>query len=332
MPAASTLPDEMGFAPGTYPVYGPLASDLTALQRYYIRSARRFGSKPNGVDQVYFSGEHPAVYFKSVPDFSPEVVAQVVILQRKIWNQGKVPFLYVDSPSEVRVYNCYETPRNKHEETAEFDLRLDAAQKQTQAALHSLIQVFGKVSIESGELWQHNSLAKRLTSKHRVVEALTANLKTTRQRLRAMGLPLPIVHDLLLRSLFVLYLEDRKATDAAFYAGLHPDATTYFDVLKDVPATYRLFEKLEKAFNGNLCPVQLEERALVTPAHLAQLSECFYAELATAQLRLFDWRIFDFEVIPIHIISENIRGFSKNRRWSRSHEAARGVLYTSYAR
>jgi type I restriction-modification system DNA methylase subunit len=329
MPAASPLPAELGFAPGTYAVYGPLAADLTALQRHYIRAARRFGTEARGADQVYFSGEQPAVYFKSVPDFSPEVVAQVVELQRKIWNQGKVPLLYVDSPSEVRVYNCYEKPRSPHEENAEADLRLTAANRQTQAALRDLATVFDKVAVESGVLWQTGELARRITSKNRVLEALTTNLKTTRQRLRAMGLRLPVVHDLLLRSLFVLYLEDRQATDEAFYEGLLPGATSYFDVLQDVPATYRLFAKLEKAFNGNLCPVQAEERDQVTAAHLAQLSDCFYSELATAQLRLFDWRIFDFEVIPIHLISEIYEDFLRAEDGA-DHMRQQGAFYTPH--
>ena len=325
---ASTLADQLGFAPGTYDVHDTSAASLSALQRHYLEQARRFNEDAIGVDQVYFSGEYPAVYFKTVPDFSPETVGKVVQLHRKIWNQGRVPFLYVEGPAEVRIYNCYDTPRPPGDLAAEDELRLATAR--TREALEELAEVFGQVGVESGTRWQGTPYAERVSSKTRVVEALTANLKTTRRQLRRMNLPLDIIHDLLLRSLFVLYLEDRGATGREFYAQLQPEAKTYFDLLAHPTAVYALFDTLETVFNGNLCPVHSDERYQVTAAHLAQLRSCFYAELPSAQATLFpDWRIFDFGIIPIHLISEIYEDFLREEDGA-DHMRQRGAFYTPH--
>lgn len=39
---------------------------LSALKQYYVKQVK---SSDFGVDAMYFSGEFPSVYFKSVPDF-----------------------------------------------------------------------------------------------------------------------------------------------------------------------------------------------------------------------------------------------------------------------
>jgi hypothetical protein len=36
-------------------------------------------------------GEHPAVYFKSVPNFESTVLSELTKVHKSIWNQGKAP-------------------------------------------------------------------------------------------------------------------------------------------------------------------------------------------------------------------------------------------------
>jgi len=150
--------------------------------------------------------------------------------------------------------------------------------------------------------------AKKVKNEYRVEEELIKNLKKTRALLEKDKLPLPVIHNLLLRSLFILYLEDRGATDAAFYKKItHLDnGKSYFEILNNKKGTYLLFEELEDKFNGNLSPVSKEEKALVTKEHLLTIKECFWSEIRRdGQLRLFeDWRLFNFKIIPIQLLSE----------------------------
>jgi len=95
--------ESLDFSLGAVPVQE--SEELSALQNHYIREIKDFG-----VDSIYFSGEFPSVYFKKINNFVEDSQKEILALHKKIWNQGKIPFLYVESPQEVRVYNCYEKP------------------------------------------------------------------------------------------------------------------------------------------------------------------------------------------------------------------------------
>ncbi|MAO49269.1 MAG: hypothetical protein CML16_00080 [Pusillimonas sp.] len=69
-----------------------------------------------------------------------------------------------------------------------------------------------------------------------------------------------------MRSLFLLYLEDRGATDANFYSKIKNGAQSYFDILEDVDKTYSLFRKLEEYFNGNV--FTLDSNESISKEHL----------------------------------------------------------------
>lgn len=307
-------------------------SSLSALKRHYLQQANKFDDQgKDGIDAIYFSGEYPSVYFKTVPAFTPEIVQSVVRVQRKIWNQGKVLFLHVESPTEVRIYNCYETPQNEKKEGAEDSLRLFRASTQIKSDLEELITVFGKVSVESGSFWQEKKYADQVDSRKRVDRALVANIKNARRRLLEQKLENDVIHDLLLRSLFILYLQDRKATDQAFYEQFLSGANSYSQLLTDKSATYQLFERLERAFNGNLCPVQEGERETITHEHLDTIKRCFWSDIALSnQNTLFDWRIFDFKYIPIQVISEIYEDFL-SEEVGRAQIAKTGTFYTPHA-
>ena len=316
--------EHLDFTLGVQDVQGDTLA-LPALKRHYVNQVKDFG-----VDKIYFSGEFPSVYFKKVVDFGEQTQREILQIQRKIWNQGKVPFLYVESPTEVRVFNCYAKPLHQFQEQDKEDITQDLLVYQTAFDdLTELNQVFGKIAIESGSFWKEKKYAKKVSIETRVEKALVDNLKKTRQVL-SNELPVEVIHDLLLRSLFILYLEDRRATDAYFYqqcTGV-ADAQTYFDVLEGKEGTYKLYEKLEDAFNGNLSPITSAEKKLVTQEHLGELKKCFWSERKDdGQLRLFDWRIFSFDVIPILLLSNIYEDFLEKETGETS-KAKKGAFYT----
>lgn len=317
--------ESLGFSPGAVNVNEKAdLHDISALKRHYVKQVEKFG-----IDKIYFSGEFPSVYFKSVPHFGQEVLREILAIQKTVWNQGKVPFLFVQSPVEVRVYNCYAKPVYVNQEdrsVSDLELYKTAIQD-----LEELDRVFGQVAIETGTFWREAAYAKQLDNNTRVEKQLIDNLKKTRAALKRQGLPIPLIHDLLLRSLFILYLEDRKATDAAFYQRICklPDVGTYFDALDSPEGTYRLFEELEDRFNGNLSPVTNEEREIVNEQHLKKIKECFWSEIREdGQLRLFDWRLFNFEVIPIQVLSEIYEDFLGAE--DPTDKKSKGAFYTPH--
>ena len=300
---------------------------LPPVKRHYVRQAKEL---LYGIDKIHFLGEHPSVYFKSVPNFQKEVLDELTKVQRSIWNQGKVPFLYVESPTEIRVYNGFDKPINPRDNSQTLsNLQIFRTSKADTKALTELKNVFGAVSIESGDFWKKAEYANKIKFKTRVEQALIENLKATRNKLESIGLAKSIVHDILLRTLFLLYLEDRKATDAPFYQQYQTNSNSLFDILKDKAATYAIFEKLEVAFNGNLCPVSEDEKNVVTVKHLDIVKECFWSRIKEDkdQLSFFDWRIFDFSIIPIELISGIYEDFLSNEG-GEENQSKTGAFYT----
>lgn len=310
--------DLLDFTPGVVDM-GADANGLSVLKAHFVNQVKANGFS---VDAIYFSGDFPSVYFKRVEDFQEPTIRELLSIQRKIWNQGKVPFLYIESPTEIRVINCYEKPvRENDTERTIDDLWLIQKAKTDLADLKT---VFDKVAIETGSFWKEEKYAQLVKDDRRVDKVLIESLKSTRKLLYAdgKGLPLAIIHDLLLRSLFLLYLEDRGATDTTLYEGRNG----YFELLLDKEATYKVFEKLERSFNGNLCPITTLEHEKVTTEHLLEIQKCFWLYLGS----LFpDWRVFDFKVIPIQLISEIYEHFLSDEIGNEQKKAS-GTFYTPH--
>lgn len=293
--------------------------DLSAEKSHYVKLAQKIG-----IDCIYFSGEIPSIYIKKVLNFQPKTIQRIAKIQKNIWNQGKVSLLYVESSTEVRVYNCFAKPISENKDTLEIENQIQlAAYSKNKQDLEELVTIFGKVAIETGSFWKQEQYASQLKNQYRVNKTLITNFNTTRKQLSELGLTdKTIVHNLLLRSLFLLYLEDRGATTKAFYQNFDKNISSYFEILKNKKCTYQLYQKLDTHFNGNLNPVTQEELKLVTEEHLDVIRKCFWSEINTSdQLRLFDWRIFDFSIIPIELVSEIYEDFLSN-------QAKDGAYYT----
>jgi len=329
---AASISDELDFLYGTVKVFED-ELPFSAIKRHTIEEVRKW--KDNGgvvIDESYFSGEFPSVYFKRVQDFQASNIKQIFDAHKKIWNQDKVIFLVVESDTEFRVVNCTDKPFNYTFDAKSIDdITLFKGKRNDSKAMQELLDVFGKISIETGSFWEKEKYSKQVKMGNKVEQTLVHNLKDTRQKLKKEGLPIPYIHNLLLRSLFILYLEDRRATDAEFYNEYLPGATSYFDILRNHSATYKLFKKLDNSFNGNLSPVTETEKAQVTVAHLEKIKQCFWSKIEQAdQTRLFDdWRMFDFSVIPIQLISEIYEDFLRDEK-GEEDMAAKGAFYTPH--
>ncbi len=321
--------DFLDFRPGVIDVKNDLSND-SKIKSHFLKEIRENNFD---VDYVYFSGDFPSVFFKKIKSFTESEVKNIAKIQRKIWNQGKVPMLYVESPTEVRIYNCYETPVNsiKDVETIENLLKIADFNKKKDN-LSELSEVFDKVSIESGSFWDSKKYSQKITNEKRVNRALIENFKETRSKLQSAGIiDIKNIHDLLLRSLFLLYLEDRGATLPEFYNKYMDGAKSYFDILENQAATYKLFETLENQFHGDLSPVVKGEKEIINNGHLKIIKECFWSSInESSQIRLFDWRIFDFSIIPIELISEIYEVFLEESE-GELKKSKDGAYYTPHA-
>ncbi|NQU88438.1 MAG: N-6 DNA methylase, partial [Mariniphaga sp.] len=293
--------DELDFKEFIEPIDN-LKNILHHSRRYYISTEIEGKFE---IDSVYFTGDYASLYFKSITDFNPESLIDICIQQKKIWNQRKVPFLYVSSPTEIRIYNCFDTPINPYKNLEDFN-QIEIGRfsiSDTIEDFNKLKSLFGRIAIDSGSLWSDSEFTCHFNINKRVDKVLVSNLRNTKLKLLKRGISPEIIHDLLTRSLFIIYLEDIGATDPEFYRIFKSDANTYFDLLSEKTPTYKYFKHLEDKFNGDLFPVSQVEEEQISESDLALISSCFWGdEITYGQKSL--WKKFDFKVIPIELLSE----------------------------
>lgn len=275
-----------------------------------------------GIDSVYFNTDEngnnfPAIFLKKVKSFDNETLQVITDTHKKIWNYKKILFLYVYSDVEIRIYNCTERPLIITKEDFDYEKELQNIEIKKynfsdKTQLEELNKLFSRISIDTGIIWTLEDakfIRDKINHQRRVDKYLVESLINTAQQLEEEGLDINFIHKIILRSLFLLYLEDRKATDRNFYGRIKKNATSYFDILDDVNATYDLFKELEEHFNGNV--FTLEDNEKISVEQLKLIKKCFISgNDNTPQTKLFEyWRLFDFSIIQIELLSEIYENF-----------------------
>ena len=289
------------------------AEQMTESQLAVAKQVEGFG-----IDEIYFSTDeaksYPAVFLKKVVAFDEPTIKEISQLQQKLWNYQKVLFLYVYNDTEIRIYNCVEKPFAPFQDS-DFSKKIEKlemfrADASNDEAIAQLVSVFSSIAVDSGIIWtlpEAFEIRQKINIQKRVDKYLVDSLKNATNELKRLGLEdVAIIHKIILRSLFLLYLEDREATSAEFYGAIKDGAKGYFDILKDVDATYKLFAALEDKLNGNVFSVIDGEEQTVTEEHLKIIRKCFINGYENnGQTELFeDWRLFDFKIIRIELLSE----------------------------
>lgn len=88
------------------------ANNLTAFQKLFYEQAK----SKIGVDAVYFLRDEdgvakiPLIYFSMVED---DNAAKAAHLHSLSWNMGEAPLLFIVTPTELKIYNNYQTPQKR---------------------------------------------------------------------------------------------------------------------------------------------------------------------------------------------------------------------------
>jgi type I restriction-modification system DNA methylase subunit len=285
------------------------------------------------VDKVYHSGGYPALLFKEVKEFSAPVLLEIAQAHHSIWNYKKVMFLIVLSPTEVRIYDCCRLPFNYRD--SETNISNELAQRELISApyedvanLETVRNLFSKIAIDSGLIWSTDNLIKdKIAIQQRVDRFLVKSLLELARRLKNENLSDDIIHSLLMRAIFIMYLEDKgAASETTLYSQCKEGAETFLEVLNDKDATYQLFNKLEEHFRGNVFPILRGEVKRVQSNHLELIKKCLTDGDLSSNLKLFNWRLFKFDIIQIELLSEIYENFLAEFKVSKKEES--GQYYT----
>ncbi len=284
-----------------------------------------FGNEKFGVVKVYGNNDQPVLFLKEVDSFDFETLKQIAEIQKVCWNFQKVLFLYVYTKTEIRIYNCSEKPfgfdKTAIKET-EFikklkELELYSCEETDKVKLKKLNILFSRIAIDTGFIWssiEAKEIKDKINLQNRVDKFLIQSLINVSRELEERGLTNKnLIHKLVMRSLFLLYLEDKGATKKEEYKKNSTVAESYLDLLKEgeINYVYSLFEKLADDFNGSLFNIEENEKNIVTHEHLTLIGQCFTNGFVNSnQIKLFlDWRLFDFSIIRIELLSEIYENF-----------------------
>jgi hypothetical protein len=277
-----------------------------------------------GINAALFLKNIPIAYFSRLADLNLE---QIYELHRNVWSQSKAPLLFVTLPHEIRIYSGYARPPLADEE---LDTSARLLQQLTNLTDHlqarhaiqqHLIEAnhYERIYLETGAFW-NTPEGRRIDYQTRADKELVASMARMRRLLTAQNLSNHLAYTLLGRSVFIRYLEDRGILTADWATAMtQGKANSYRKALgHGRQTTYRLFEALNRRFNGDLFPVEEGETA-VTERHIEILLAFLSgANLDTGQLSFWP---YNFEYIPIELISHIYDTFIDEQR-------ASGAYYT----
>ena len=285
--------------------------------------AIRFALIDLGLSAVFCIEGVPTIGFLNQPDVS---LTRIDELHRILWNQGLMSLLLVLREDELVAYSLVQRPFQR-EEGQRSDPRLITTLSllSDAIALRELID-----STESGRFWFEND--KFFDPDDRVDSVLLSNLleafRNMRDDLGGDG-----AQALLMQTMFIAYLEDRKIIkEAVFQDASDGSCSSLAEMLEtDTPSYFEaLFVWLKGAFNGNLfnAPCAFEMGDATPPRlavrHLRTLAQFRHGreEMASGQLRLWG---YDFRYMSIGLISAVYDRFLKEEAEKKS---ADGAFYT----
>ncbi|KAF0207494.1 MAG: hypothetical protein FD139_818 [Methylocystaceae bacterium] len=265
----------------------------------------------------------PTIAFLREDSPAPERVDHV---HRTLWNQGLMSLLLVVRDAELLAYSLARRPfiRDPNHATdprliETLSLIVDALK------LRELID-----SAESGRYWlAHDSYfdpAQRVDSV--LLDNLTAAFNDIAGDLGADG-----AQALLMQSMFIAYLEDRKIIGAERFREISNNACASFQQVlgsRTIAPFEALFDWLKDAFNGDVfiapCAFELSKTKppKVKLRHLKVLADFRHGrvEMASGQLRFLG---YDFEFMPVALISAVYDRFLNEER---ERKNAEGAYYT----
>ena len=254
-----------------------------------------------GAAAVFCVQHLPTAVFFATESMDPADIAR---LHSGLWNQGLASVLAVVCGETIRIYSLAATPSDRSTETFDETCLIDVLHQVRDAlALRNLIY-----GMESGRYWKKHG--GKFDANQRVDGVLLGNLKQSHDRLQKCDLAPTASQALLMQTMFIAYLEDRKIIDAGYIEAATDGAfSTFAEILNanKVNAFYGLFRSLNRDFNGDLfrnpCSFDdvgpgLQRRHLEVLARFHSGKE--EMDPAGGQFRFWG---YNFEFIPVELIS-----------------------------
>ena len=287
-------------------------------------------------DAVFTAQNTPAAIFKDSGNRPPSD-EDVRRWHEAAWNVGVAPLLWIITPTEVRLYDCYASPSRDSQGASHpiGQFPLDSYD-----SLNALDAMCGRLATETGAFWS-SVIGAKIDRRHRVDRELLCEITALEEKLTALppavkSTQLTVTEEikasrdfaqrLIGRCIFTWYLLDRNIAQPFLPEDLKYDLASIFST---PDRTFLLFDWLRQSFNGDLFPMDDPgaERMRLGTAHLDLIRDFIEGRSlipgSIGQGRLFRFR---FDAIPVDLVSSIYQQFAR----SSAEEDARvqGLHYT----
>lgn len=289
-------------------------------------------------DAVFSAQNTPLAIFKDAGTDLP-TTEQIIKWHEAAWNVGLAPLLWIITPTDIRLYNCYESPAKGGSQNLAAQ-PLDTFPLDSEDRLRTLDAMCGRFATETGAFWS-SAIGEKIDRRHRVDRELLGEINALEERLTqippASAVPTEdqraeikasrdFAQRLIGRCLFTSYLIDRGIAQPFLPSNFSPQVS---DMFGSVDSTFALFQWLRQTFNGDLFPMDDPgaEQQRLGDAHLALLRDFIEGRSLVpdnnGQGRLFRFR---YDAIPVDLISSIYQQFARSSAAEEAH--VQGLHYT----
>lgn len=331
-PAFKKVLEATGYlTPSGRPAPGFIATaDAASAKLKRVFSDDRVGLR---ADAVFTAQNTPTSIFKDAGVSNPST-DDLKRWHEAAWNIGVAPLLWIVTPTEVRLYDCYASPTVQPDEDA--PVPLDRFVLESEERLRALDGMCGRLATETGAFWS-SSVGAKINRRHRVDRELLGEISALEDLLTELpvlahagqgggGMRRELAQRFIGRCIFTWYLLDRGIAQPFLPTSLPPDLSTMF---ASKASAFALFDWLRTTFNGDLFPMDDPgaEREHLTDQHLALIRDFVEGRSLVAQRRgqgrLFRFR---FDAIPVDLISSIYQQFARSA--AADEAASQGLHYT----
>jgi hypothetical protein len=186
-------------------------------------------------DAVFTAQNTPTSVFKDAGTSNP-TIDEVKRWHEAAWNIGIAPLLWIITPTEVRLYDCYASPTEQSGQLAPSSL--DQFALQSDERLRVLDAMCGRLATETGAFWS-SAIGAKIDRQHRVdrdlleeisalEDLLTSPTPTSHQGRPTSGIPREVAQSFIGRCIFTWYLLDRGIAQPFLPRSLPPILSEIF--------------------------------------------------------------------------------------------------------
>lgn len=308
-----------------------LVDDKDAAKLRTVFTNERVGLN---ADAVFFAQNVPTSIFKDAGEVPPSD-NDIRNWHEAAWNVSIAPLLWIITPTEVRLYDCYASPLRSEEQASTLSPSLDHFVVDSEDRLRALDKACGRLATETGAFWS-SMIGAKINRRHRVDRELLGEINALEQHLVDLtpdeasledrALARDLAQRFIGRCIFTWYLLDRGLAQPFLPDDLPADLSAMFATTE---SAFLLFDWLRTTFNGDLFPMDDPgaEREHLTLQHLDYIRDFIEGRSLLpkqkGQGRLFRFR---FNAIPIDLISSIYQQFARSIALNEAE--SQGLHYT----